>query len=201
MPIIIDPMREQRFIEMLSVDPSAIICLKNKFITDNMWKVAIESEPSLFQYMKEPSEEMVLFALAEDGANIKYLEEMGVTMTPKMIYTAVKNYPGAIFLIPESQRSNRLKEFACSEDPTLMKDLDLKSHYVETRLKKDPSLVRFVNHPTEEQYLDAIREDPTICVYIDELTPKMKELIKELYPEIIPLIPRLSQEFSEGNSN
>ena len=161
---LIDPVREQRLIEMISNDPSIVIIFKNKYITDNMWKVAIENEPSLFQYMKQPSEEMILFALSEDGANVKYLENMGVQMTPRMIYTAVKNYPGAIYLIPESYRSNRLKEFACTEDPSLMKELPLKAHYIEGRLRKDPTLVRFLPSPTEDQLCNAIRHDPNVCV-------------------------------------
>ncbi len=197
----IDPVREQRLIELIANDPSIIVIFKNKFISDNMWKVAIENEPSLFQYMKQPSEEMILFALNEDGANVQYLEEMGVQMTPRMIYTAVKSYPGAIYLIPESYRSNRLKEFACTEDPSLMKDLSLKSHFIESRLRKDPTLVRFLDSPTEDQLCNAIRHDPNVCVYIDHYTPKIKALIKELYPEIIPLIPRLQNEFSDRNEN
>ena len=193
-----NPSSEQRILELLSDDPSLIIIFKNKYTTVNMWKICIELEPSLFQYMKDPSEEMILFALREDGANIKYLKDMGISLTPKMIYTAVKSYPGAIYMIPQELRTNKLREFACTEDPSLMKDLPLKREFIEKRLIKDPCLVRFLKNPTEDQICMAIKEDPNICAYIDNFTPRIKDLIKELYPEIIPLIPRLSGEFSKN---
>lgn len=192
-----NPIRERRIMELLADDPSLILTFKNKYTTENMWKFCIQIEPSLFQFMKAPSEDMVVFALSEDGANIKYLKQMGIALTPKYIYTAVKSYPGAIFLIPQELRTNRLREFACNEDPSLMKELQLKRTYIDNKLKDDPRLVRFLNNPTEDQICQAIMADPNICAYIENFTPKVKGLIKELYPEIIPLIPRLSQQFSE----
>lgn len=189
------PNREQKILELLADDPSLILIFKNKCITDNMWKICIENEPSLFQFMRHPSEEMILYALSEDGANIKYLRDMGISMTPKMIYTAVKNYPGAIYLIPSELRSSKLKEFACIEDPSLMKELTLKKDFIEKRLKMDPTLVRYLKNPSEEQICNAIKVDPNTCAYVEIFTPKIKNLIKSLYPELIPLIPRLSEQF------
>lgn len=192
-----NPIREQKILELLSDDPSMILIFKNKYTTDNMWKICIENEPSLFQFMKNPSEDMILYGLSEDGANIKYLKGMGISLTPKMIYTAVKSYPGAIYLIPQELRTSKLREFACNEDPSLMKELPLKREYIEKRLKDDPRLVRFLKNPTEDQLCRAIIADPNICAYVEKFTPKVKELIKELYPDIIPLIPRLSEQFSD----
>ena len=113
-----------------------------------------------------------------------------------MIYTAVKSYPGAIYLIPPELRTSKLREFACTEDPSLMKELPLKKEFIDKRLKTDPTLVRFMKNPTEDQICNAIIADPNTCAYIEKFTPRIKELIKELYPEIIPLIPRLSEQFS-----
>ena len=190
------PDREQKLLELLADDPSMILIFKKKYTTENMWKFCIENEPSLFQFMKNPSEEMILYALSEDGANIKYLKDMGIALTPKMIYTAVKSYPGAIYLIPPELRTSKLREFACTEDPSLMKELPLKKEFIDKRLKTDPTLVRFMKNPTEDQICNAIIADPNTCAYIEKFTPRIKELIKELYPEIIPLIPRLSEQFS-----
>ena len=193
----IDPATESKIYEMLHSDPNVILMLKYKYTTDNMWKIAIEGEPSLFQHMKEPSEEMVLFALKEDGANIQYLDIMGIEMTPKMMYTAIHNYPGAIFMIPKELRTSHLREYACKEDPSLMKDMPLQQSFIKRQLKKDPSLVRFLSEPTEDQICNAIKSDPTICAYIKRFTPKIKHLIKSIYPDIIPLIPGLSDHIQD----
>ena len=189
-----DVYQEQKLIELLTIYPSLIVTFKNKYITDNMWRVAIESEPALFKHMKNPSEEMILFALSEDGVNIKYLKEMGVAITPKMIYTAVKSYPGAIYLIPKELRTTKLKEFACIEDPSLMRDLQLRKEFINKRLQTDPRLIRYVKNPTEEQICNSLMSDRNTIIYITEYTPKIKEIIKEIYPDMIPLIPELSDE-------
>ena len=59
---------EQKIYNILSEHPSLILIIKNKYVTDNMWKICITKEPSLFQYMKNPSEEMCLFAVNEEGS-------------------------------------------------------------------------------------------------------------------------------------
>lgn len=186
-----DAIREFKIMELLSDDPSMILMFKNKCITDNMWKIAIENEPSLFQYMTNPNEEMILLALREDGANIKYLPKMGITITPKMAYTALKSYHGAIYLLPLDLQTRNVKEFACTEDPTLMKEMDLKREFIERQLRKDPLLVRFLKNPTEDQWCRALEASPNICAFIETFTPRMKEIMLRKYPEMIQMIPRL----------
>lgn len=136
-----DPQREHRILELLTDDPSVILMFRPEMTTDEMWKIAIANEPSLFQNMKNPSKEMILYALSQDGANLRYLQKSGIQLTPEYIYTAVENYPGAIFMIPETLWSARLKEFACSKDTSLMKEIPLSRSYIESQLRKDPTLV------------------------------------------------------------
>lgn len=186
-----EPIRELKLLELLHDDPSIILLFKRKETTENMWKVAIENEPALFQYMKDPSEEMIYLALREDGANIRYLKEMGIEITPKMIYIALKNYPGAVFLLPKQYQTQSVKEFACSGDPTLIRDLELNKDFIDRLLRRDPALARFLKHPTEEQLCRALEVNSGMCAYIENFTPKMKEIIISKYPDLIPLIPRL----------
>ena len=192
-----DPFRELKILKMLSEDPSLILMFKEKSITENMWKVAIENEPSLFQHVKNPSEQLILLALKEDGANIKYLKHMGIAITPQMIYCAVKNYPGAIFLLPPELRTRSVVEFACTEDPTLMRDVKLKKEFIDRRLRQDPTLVRFLKNPTEDQYCKALEVNPDMCAFIETFTPKMIDIILSKYPDIVQLIPRLQNAIYE----
>lgn len=194
-----DPIREQKILALLADDPSIILMFKYDSTTENMWKTAIENEPSLFQNMRNPSQEMVMYALSQDGANLRYLERMGIDVTPDIIYTAVDSYPGAIFMIPESLWSTRLKEFACSKDNSLMKEIPVSRSYVEAQLKKDPTLVRFLKDPTEEQLCAAIKANPSVCAYIEHYTPRMARMIQDNYPGLISLIPKLKELLSELN--
>lgn len=190
-----DPMRERAILKLLSDDPACILLLRSKCITDNMWKVVIQLEPSLFQYMKDPSDEMCLFALKEDGSNLQYVvKNPSVKLTPEMIYTAVNNYPAAIFDVPVEMRDNAIKEFAFDRDPTLMKNFkNVRKEYINRKIKEDPSFIRFLDDPDEDLVCKAIENDPNYCVYVKKFTPRIKKLIETLYPDIIPLIPNFNE--------
>ena len=190
-----DPIRERTILKLLSDDPSCILLLRSKCTTDNMWKVVIQLEPSLFQYMKDPSNEMCLYALKEDGSNLQYVvKNPSVKLTSEMIYTAVNNYPAAIFDVPVEMRDNAIKEFAFDRDPTLIKNFkNIRKEYINKKIKEDPSFIRFLNDPDEDLVCKAIENDPNYCVYVKKFTPRIKKLIETLYPDIIPLIPRFNE--------
>ena len=190
-----DPMRERAILKLLSDDPACILLLRSKCTTDNMWKVVIQLEPSLFQYMKDPSNEMCLFALKEDGSNLQYVvKNPSVKLTPEMIYTAVNNSPAAIFDVPVEMRDNAIKEFAFDRDPTLMKNFkNVRKEYINRKIKEDPSFIRFLDDPDEDLVSKAIENDPNYCVYVKKFTPRIKKLIETLYPDIIPLIPNFNE--------
>ena len=190
-----DPMRERAIMKLLSDDPACILLLRSKCTTGNMWKIVIQLEPNLFQYMKDPSNEMCLYALREDGSNLQYVvKNPSVKLTPEMIYTAVNNYPAAIFDVPAEMRDNAIKEFAFDRDPTLIKNFkNIRKEYINKKIKEDPSFIRFLNDPDEDLVCKAIENDPNYCVYVKKFTPRIKKLIETLYPDIIPLIPRFNE--------
>ena len=190
-----DPIRERTILKLLSDDPSCILLLRSKCTTDNMWKVVIQLEPSLFQYMKDPSNDMCLYALKEDGSNLQYVvKNPSVKLTSEMIYTAVSNYPAAIFDVPVEMRDNAIKEFAFDRDPTLIKNFtSVRKEYINRKIKEDPSFIRFLNDPDEDLVCKAIENDPNYCVYVKKFTPRIKKLIETLYPDIIPLIPGFNE--------
>ena len=167
-----DPIRERTILKLLSDDPSCILLLRSKCTTDNMWKVVIQLEPSLFQYMKDPSNEMCLYALKEDGSNLQYVvKNPSVKLTSEMIYTAVSNYPAAIFDVPAEMRDNAIKEFAFDRDPTLIKNFtNVRKEYINRKIKEDPSFIRFLNDPDEDLVCKAIENDPNYCVYVKLFT-------------------------------
>ena len=190
-----DPIRERAIMKLLSDDPACILLLRSKCTTDNMWKIVIQLEPNLFQYMKDPSNEMCLYALREDGSNLQYVvKNPSVKLTPEMIYTAVNNYPAAIFDVPAEMRDNAIKEFAFDRDPTLIKNFkNIRKEYINKKIKEDPSFIRFLNDPDEDLVCKAIENDHNYCVYVKKFTPRIKKLIETLYPDIIPLIPRFNE--------
>lgn len=197
--ITVDPMREHRLLKLISDDPSMILLIRPAYATENMWKIAIEQEPSLFQYMKSPSLEMCMFALKEDGSNLRVLvENPDIKVTPQMCYRAVKSYPPAIFSVPSEMRDDAIKEYAFDRDPTLMKHFsNIRLGYINRKLKEDPTFARYLDNPTEEQEYNAIAYDPNYCVHLTHFTPRIMELIRTLYPNLLPFMNNLQRRHSE----
>jgi len=196
--ISVDVMREHRLMRLISDDPSIILLIRPVYTTENMWRIAIEQEPSLFRYMKNPSQEMCMFALKEDGSNLRVLvENPDVEVTPQMCYRAVKAYPPAIFDVPVDMRDDAIKEYAFDHDPTLMRHFsNVRPGYINRKLREDPTFARFLEHPTEDQEYRAIEYDPNYCVHLTQFTPRIMELIRTLYPDILPLISNLQRRHS-----
>jgi len=186
--------REQKILSLLNDDPSLILLLKSKYTTDAMWRMCIQKEPELFRFMKNPTPEMCEFAVGEDGNNLKYIiQNRDIKLTSAMIWTAVKTYPAAIFLVPSNLQTEPLKECAFDQDPSLMAFFPRIRHsYLKRKLSENPGLVRYLPHATEDMWCEAILEDPNICTYVKEFTPKIKQTIQDHYPSLVPLLPAMN---------
>lgn len=185
-----NPIQERKLISLITDDPSCVLLMKNKYITDNMWKTAIHLEPSLFQYMKDPSNEMCLYALMEDGHNLQYiLNNPNIRLTTEMAYAAVASCPSVIFDVPANMRDNDIKEFAIDNDPTLLKYFsNIRKEYIDRKLRQDPCFARFLENPTEDMICKALISNPYYCTYVEKFTPRMKQIMEELYPNFVQLL-------------
>ena len=161
-----------------------------------MWQLCIQKEPSLFQHLRNPTPEMCLLALEEDGNNLQYItNNKEITLTSQMCWVAVLSYPSAILDVPAKFRTERLKEIAFDREPNLMQCFDrIRLSYLRRKLKEQPSLIRYVRFATEQMWCDAIKQDPNICTYIKEFTPKIRETILEYHPSIAPMLPAMNIE-------
>lgn len=192
-----DEFTEQKLFGLLIEDPSMILLLKNKYISDDMWKFCIEREPSLFKYMKNPSIEMCYFALEIDGHNLKYIKNKfkDIKITRKMAFLAISNCPKAIFYVPQEILDTGLKELAFDKDPSLMKSFQfIRPDYIEKVIENNPANVKYINNPDEDFICQALLKEPNICVYFNTLTPKMKKIIEEKYPQLIPFYSNFYDE-------
>lgn len=185
-----DASRERRILSFLVDDPSLILLIKSKYITSRMWQVSLQKEPSLFKYMRDPSEEMCLFALEEDGSNLKYLiDHYPNKVTQEMIRIAIRSYPPAIFYLPSEERTDPLKELAVDTDPSLLRDFPrMRRSYLRRKIYECPWAIQYLREPDEELYLIAIDRDINVCGYIKYYTKRMKELIARKSPNMVELL-------------
>lgn len=193
-----DASRERRILSFLIDDPTLILLIKSKYITNHMWMIALQGEPSLFQYMRDPSDEMCLFALKEDGNNLKHLiTHYPNKVTNEMIRVAIRSYPPAIFYLPSEKRTDPLKELAIDTDPSLLRDFPrMRRAYLRRKVYECPWVVQYLREPDEELYLIAIDRDINVCGYIKHFTRRMKELVIKKSPNMAELLSH-RVDFSE----
>lgn len=188
--MITDSSAKTKILRAIVEDPEIVLLLKEKYVDNEIWQFSIEREPNLFRKMKNPSDEICLFACSVDGSNLKYIKNKfhHIKITPTMCLTAVKSNPKAILYIPKSMMNDELKEIACYEDPSLMSSFDdLRPEFIERIIKEKPYSVRYVKRISESFLCEMIKTTPAICTYFDKMTPKMLETFKEYHPNYFHL--------------
>lgn len=185
---------KERLLKVLVEDPTMILVIKNKYITDELWRFCIEREPSLFTEMKDPDEGMCEFALQVDGSNLKYIRKKfsHIKITTRMAYIAIMSCPKAILYVPEKILDEGLKEMAFDKDPTLMKEFKyVRPEYVTKKMLENPANIKYINNPDEDMICNAIIAEPNICVYFEKLTPRMRTTLIEYHPQFLDLYQNL----------
>ena len=185
----------RKLLQLIAQDPSNILLVKDSLVTPQMWRYAIEQDPTLFQYIKNPSPDLCEFAVEESGENLKWVYEHNPdAITSEMCYTAIDSYPSAILHVPSELCDYPMKEYAIDLDPTLVQAFsDLRPAYIQEKLRVDPNFCRFLKNPTEEMEYKAVENDANYCAYVKHFTPRIKRLIETLYPEIIELLPNFNK--------
>lgn len=185
----------RKLLQLIAQDPSNILLVKDSLITPQMWRYAIEQDPALFQYIRNPSPDICEFAVSESGENLKWVRESNPeAITSEMCYRAIDSYPLAILYVPSELCDYAMKEYAIDLDPTLIQAFtDLRPGYIQEKLRADPSFCRFLKNPTEDMEYRAVENDANYCAYVRHFTPRIKGLIRTLYPEIIPLLPNFNK--------
>lgn len=196
---------DHKIYEFLYEIPSAIVYLKKRYQTTQVWKYCIEREPSVFALMENPSQEMCEYAVDIDGENIITVVTKfpSIDVTKRMAYIALRTYPSAILYIPENVLNEEMFDIAFSEKPSLMSYFtNLPFGYYLKKVRENPSIIQYIQNPTEDLICDALSRDPNLCVHFNHLTPRMINIIRELKPDMANLyINRIESEKSNAKNN
>ena len=166
-------------------NPEIVLLLKEKYVDEEIWKFCIERDPTLFHKMKHPSESICMFACSVDGSNLKHIKNKfkHILITDVMCFTAVKSNPKAILYVPKAMLNEDLKEMAFDGDPSLMAFFDtVRPEYVARLLVEKPYAVRYVTNLNDDIICEAIKESPSICPYLNHMTPRMLEVLHQYHP-------------------
>lgn len=189
-----------KVLKVLYDEPSLVLALKEKYIDESLWRFCIEREPGLFKKMKHPSQDICEFAVSVNGKNLKYIVKRFkyIHITEKMIFDAIKSYPRAIEYVPEKFMTDGIKEFAFDREPDLMLEFnDIRPEYVLRKVQDDPYYLKFIHHPDDELVCEALKKNPNMIAYVQNITPTVTTFMKENYPEILEMYMR-NKETSKG---
>lgn len=179
-------------ITVLQEHPLLIYALKNKY-ADEQWDIALQADPTIFRFLRDPDYEDCLKAVLLDGNNLQYVPY------PKLTYeicvTAIRNKPRSILFIPREKLDTRLMQVAIDLDPSLIKEYedDVDGFYLEDKVVENPSLILQMNHPEEELIVKAIDGNPGLMYTIPKewWTDTVRKEIGTLHPDWVSYIPNV----------
>lgn len=176
---------------LLPEHPKLIFALKNKYADDHAWDVALEADPSIFAFYKDPEYNDCLKAVLLDGRNIQYVPYRNLTY--EICVTSIRSFPRAILLIPREKLDMRMIQQAVDLDPSLIKEYEdeLDGFYIEDKIKEMPELILSLNHPDDDCIVIAIDANPGLMFKMPKewWTETVKKEIRETHPDWDSYIP------------
>lgn len=171
--------------------PELILVIKDRYITEDVWRFCLEREPSLFKHVRYPSEELCMYAIKLDGYNLKYIKEnlRYIKISYQMAFYAVQNCPKAILFVPKKLRTKALINMALEQDIELIEDLEefMTKSEISEWINKNPRVVMYLNEVDEDSICQAIRKDPNYITMVKEPTEKMLAVLEEINPTMLQL--------------
>jgi hypothetical protein len=185
--------QEAKLIRMVSKDPDMITLIKSKYVTENLWRVAISTEPNMFKRLKYPSQELCEYALSIDGSLIIHILDNipTIKVTDKMALIAINNNPSILLNLPREYRDIQiLSELAVDREPHLLRHLKVSENFLRKKIQEDPFNIIYLENPPEELACYAIRECPIVITYFTKITDRMREVIEDASPGLLESLER-----------
>lgn len=179
--------------------PKLIPLFKKSLTEDCILMVCLEEDPTIFQYIPKPSLKVIKKGLELDGGNLRHIKKkVRKTLPSEFFLIALDSNPaGAIPYIPKDLIPAQVKEQLLMEDPDLLKqnNVDLvETAFLKNQIEEDPSKIKYIVNPSNELKCMALRKDPNIALYFDELTNEMMDIIDEMYPSIRESLPNYTRK-------
>jgi len=172
-------------------NPEFIVTIKNRYLTEELWEIAISQEPELFKFNPNPSKELCFYLISVD-ASLFYLVPKG-KINKRMALLAIRYFPENIKILPSEFITDEIIEITLSEDPSLINDLKDADIYVSKKvirsvIKKNPSMIKYSSNIDEDLICELLIDNPMIITYIPNLTKKMEKIMDEYYPQYLSLL-------------
>ena len=195
-PYLITRMTEDQVndeLKMLAIKCSASVFQYIKNPTEQMNLQAVQIDGELIRFIKDPSEKVKLAAVTQDGDALRYIKDP----TEQMKLIAVSNSPYVISSI--ASPSEKIQLFAVNKDPDSLQNFPVfPTERVQLAAVSQSGLslqwlylkIRLGEHDpiSDRVKQEAIRNEPTSIKYISDASDELKELAISLDPFVIKYI-------------
>jgi hypothetical protein len=176
-------------VDLIANNPDILNLLKDKYTTDDILEDALELNPDIFKFIKEPSMRIILKALDMDGGNIQYLDKEVIDSLSDDVLVAAIDTMDVNTIISDidfesMSEETRVDIFVNDPIKALQCGVTVPEYFIIKELQKSPNLIRYVKNPTNRMKYIALENDPNVAVYFDSLTDEMMDIIDSKYPHL-----------------
>lgn len=176
-------------VDLIANNPDILNLLKDKYTTDDILEDALELNPDIFKFIKEPSMRIILKALDMDGGNIQYLDKEIIDSLSDDVLVAAIDTMDVNTIISDidfesMSEETRVDIFVNDPIKALQCGVTVPEYFIIKELQKSPNLIRYVKNPTNRMKYIALENDPNVAVYFDSLTDEMMDIIDSKYPHL-----------------
>jgi hypothetical protein len=181
-------------VDMIANNPEIIPLLKGKYTTDDVLEDALDLNPDIFKFIKEPSDRIIYKALDIDGSNIRYISKEKIKSIPEeLLINAIENVdetlPTPDIDFSEMSEETRIDLFMQDPVKTIQYGIDVPEYFILKELQEYPNMIKYIKNPSNKMKCVALSSEPNIALYFDKLTDEMMDIIDEKYPHLKDTLP------------
>jgi hypothetical protein len=176
-------------VNMIANNPEILPLLKDKYTTDDVLEDALDINPDIFKFIKDPSNRIISKALDMDGANIQYIDRNRLNSLPEeLLLAAIETVDTDISNLginfDDLSEESRLDIFVQDPVKALQCGITIPDYFIINEIQKSPNLIRYIKNPTNKMKCVALELEPNVAVYFDSLTDEMMDIIDNKYPHL-----------------
>lgn len=166
--------------------PDYIKLIKHKYLTDDVLEDALDLNPDIFRYIKDPSMRVVIKALDIDASNIQYIDpDLVYNIPEEVLLNVIDNIDANLDLdmdFGKISEESRIDIFMQNPVKALKYGIQVPECFITKMLEEQPNLIKLIKNPSNMMKCIALEHEPNVAVYFDKLTDEMMDIIDKKYP-------------------
>ena len=185
-------------VNIIANNPDYMQLMKGKYLTDDVLEDALDLNPDIFRFIKDPSMRIILKALDIYGPNIKYIDDDVAKDIPEDVLINVLESIDTTLDIDVNfngiSEQSRIDLFVNDPIKALTYGINVPDYFILKELQNQPNLIKLIKNPSDKMKCTALENDPNVALYFDTLTDEMMDIIDEKYPYMKNNLPTYTRK-------